>query len=344
MFTGAVGSGIFVLPYVFAHSNFLFASIFLIFLAFVTAALNHFYVDIVQNTKGDHQLSGYAQIYLGPRFKLLATLNLILLAFGAILAYSKLFQIFFALLFPNYVFISAFVYLIILFITLRSTTYDLPSTIYHLPSVFILLLPIILFIFSLTNYGLRVTYYELPNFMFYSPLLFALSGFTIIPEVRQTLGTDRKFPLAVILGLLLTALIYFLYAFSLVRLCGPNLTIDSVSGLAVDYPLLAKLLAIFGLFVTAKASSNFLIILHELFYRDLNVNKILSNFLPLLFPIIAVSLTTISLITTISLTGKITIYISAFLICLIRFRLPMTFTTQFLAILIFISLTVGLWF
>lgn len=346
MFMGTVGSGIFVLPYLFAHSNLIFASIFLVFLTTITAALNQFYVEIIKKTPGDHQLTGYASIYLGPKFKLITTLNLVLLAFGAITAYSKLFTSFLNLLFPSLsLSLASILYLAFLFLSLALSRERVGLGFRILVPIFILVIPVLLFIFSLNSqFVIRNSSFLItsPSFAFFGATLFALSGFTIIPEVEETLGSNKKLSLAVLLGLLLAALIYFLYAFSVIRLSGQSLSINSVSGLASTYPLIAKFIAIFGLVITLRASFNFLIILRELFYRDLKISKTISNSLPFLFPVLALFLRSVSLISIISLTGHLTIFISALIICLIRLRLPHTFATQFFSLLIILSLTFGL--
>ncbi len=340
-FMGTVGSGIFVLPYLFAKSNFLFASIFLVYLTFITSILNHFYVEIIRSTKGDHQLTGYAQIYLGLKFKLVTTLNLILLAFGAITAYSKLFQSFFWVLFPHNASLSAVIYLVVVFL-LFIFHHKFQDNLFLFIPIFILLVPIILFCFSISNYGLPITNYVLPNFSFYGTTLFALSGFTIIPEVQETLGSNKKLSSVVFLGLLLAAFTYFLYAFSVIKLTGNLPSIDSVSGFSQTFPFIAITLAFFGMIITAKSTANFLIVIRELFYRDLKISLHFSQILPLFFPLVALTLTSVSLITVMSLTGHITIFVSAVIICLIRFKLPHNFTTLFVCLLVLFSLCFGL--
>ena len=345
-FMGTVGSGIFVLPFLFSQSNFIFASIFLIFLTVITGFLNHFYVEIVSATEGDHQLSGYAQIYLGGKFKLVTSLNLMLLAFGAIIAYSKLFTNFTALLFPSLsVFTISGIFLFSVFL-LFFFRQNLSRNVFLFIPIFMLFIPIFLFIYSLIPISeagvLKLAAY--PSFSFYGPLLFALSGFTIVPEVQETLGTNKKLSLVVFLGLFLAAITYFLYSFSIIKLSGQTLSIDSVTGMALVHPVLSKIIAGFGMVVTLRASFGFMIILRELFYRDLKIPLSISNYLPLLFPLAALFLKSVSLLTIISLTGHITIFISALIICLIRSKLPQTITTQFFIILIIISLSLGLWF
>lgn len=62
-FSGILGAGIFVLPYLYHHTDPLLAYSLLFLLVLVVALANFFYIDVILATKGDHQLSGYAQIH-----------------------------------------------------------------------------------------------------------------------------------------------------------------------------------------------------------------------------------------------------------------------------------------
>jgi len=344
---GTVGSGIFVLPYLFYHSNFIFSVFFLVILGMVTGVLNNFYAHIVTSTKGDHQLAGYFRIYLGKKFSNLATLNLILLSFGAIAAYLKLFTSFIGVLFPSLspVVISA-IYLIILFISYR--LYFHPANIldYVIP-IFMLIIPVVVFIVSFFSGAPTNSFYLVsPKFSFFGATIYALSGFTIIPEVQEILLKDKKnshsLSLAVALGMMLVVLSYFLFSYGVIVISNGGVSIDSVTGLSHSLPLLAKIISTFGAVIVMRASFGFLLVLRELFFRDLRLPVFTANYLPLAFPLVALTLGSVSLISLISLTGDITIFVSALLICLIRLRLPTTFWTQFWVMSVMISLFLGL--
>jgi hypothetical protein len=345
-FMGTIGSGIFVLPFLFHSSNLIFAGLFLVYLVFVTAVLNQFYVDIIINTSGDHQLAGYASIYLGHNFRLLTALNLLLLSFGAITTYTKLFIRFFTLLFPTIPSNNISIFLILLLFVIYLFRRYLDYNLFIIAPVFMLLIPLVLFLFSF-NYPPVNFNSSMPNLGFYGAALFALSGFTIIPEVQEIFGPSgshlrRKLSLAVISGLLLAAISYSLYIYSVIAISGSALSIDSVAGLVSSLPVFSKIMAVFGMVVTLRASFGFLVVLRELFYRDLKIPKVISDYLPLLFPLLTLTLGGISLITIISLTGNFTIFISALIICLIRLKIRSDFTSQFFCLMVIISLSMGL--
>jgi amino acid permease len=346
-FVGTVGSGIFVLPYVFYHSNFLFAAIFLVLLGFVSGALNRFYCHIVSSTKGDHQLAGYAEIYLGPRFKYLALLNLILLSFGAMTAYQKLFSSFLSALFPvvgNY---SPYIFIGLLGLAIISK-FKINRFFSILIPFFILLIPIVLFFYSaiFINHE-SYSMFQSPSFLFYGATIFALSGLTIVPEIDETLrrGRPKKhetLALASSIGVALVVITYLLFSYSIVTLSGPSVSINTVSGLLVNSPFFALVISIFGIITTFRASLNFIHVLHELFFRDLGLSESKSVALSFAFPLLTLVAGSIPLLTIISLTGNITIFVSALLVILIRFELPRSFWTEFFAILVLVCLSLGL--
>ena len=344
-FYGTVGAGIFALPYLFHRSNFSFSLIFLFVLTLITGFLNYFYLEIVLNTEGDHQFSGYAQIYLGKRFKTLASLNILLLCLGATIAYIKLFSAFLVILFPNIPLFSASVIFIILLGVSHLYRFDLLRRLENIIPVVILLIPLLLFSAALQTPPPSLDS-VVPNLSLFGSLIFALSGFTVIPEIEEIFrGRPKKYKttiLASLLGLLLVSLVYMIFSFSVIRISGFNLSTDSITGIFRIYPWLGRCLAVFGLLITHEASLNFLLVFRELFYRDLHLSKSASRILPLIIPVLSLFLFPIPFIQIISLTGAITIYVSALMICAIRLRINHRPLTLLLAVLIFLSLTLGL--
>lgn len=82
-----IGAGIFSLPYVIVKIGFIPGLLYLIGLGFVVLILNLCYGEIVLRTKKNHQLPGYAGIYLGKWGKLIAILATSIGFYGALLVY-----------------------------------------------------------------------------------------------------------------------------------------------------------------------------------------------------------------------------------------------------------------
>jgi amino acid permease len=327
--SGIVGSGIFALPYLFSNSHFYISSLALLSAFIVTAIINHFYVDIILATDGDHQLSGYAQKYFGPKLKFFSLLVIILLAFGAIFTYEKLFINFFQIFFPGFSIPIIFTIFFILSAVTHLSHLKFLKQISEFIPIIVLFIPAVLLFYCLFLPSVPVVPIIAKNnfgFIIFGALLFSLSGFTVIPEMEELLRhhshKNRLLPLSSLVGLSLSVLFYLIFSYSVIRISGNQLTPDSVTGIFNTVPLLGKLIAFLGLIITFKATQSFLLILRELFYRDFHLNKKISDFLPLIFIILPLFLFSLSFLKVISFTGSITIFLSAVIICLIRHRLP----------------------
>lgn len=330
-FSGTIGSGIFALPFLFFNSHFYLSSGALLLAFIITAILNHFYTDIILVTKGDHQLSGYAHQYFGLKLKLFSLLVVILLAFGAIFTYEKLFINFFHIFFPSLSLPIIFSIFFVLTAVIHLFPVKFLKKVSEIIPLIALAIPALLLFYSLLIPS-TASFQTIPqnnfNFTIFGALLFSLSGFTIIPEMEELLRHHPRkkqfLPAASLIGLFLVIIFYLIFSYSVIRISGNHLTADSITGIFLTVPLLGKLIALLGLIITFKATQNFLLILRELFYRDLNLSKQVSNVLPLIFIILPLFFFSLSFINVISFTGSITIFLSAVIICLIHQKLPLT--------------------
>src|SRR3989338_1013251 len=82
-----VGAGILALPYVLAKAGFLYGLVLIVLLGGALLMLNLFMGEVVLRTKEQHQLTGYAEKYLGPWGKRVMAVSLLFLGYGALTAY-----------------------------------------------------------------------------------------------------------------------------------------------------------------------------------------------------------------------------------------------------------------
>ena len=316
-YSGIVGAGIFVLPYVFYHSNFKFAVYWLFLLTFIVMIIHEIYVEVILSTKGDHQLAGYADIHLGKFFKNLAIFNMILLGFGAISAFIRLGSGYLNLFFPktNYFIIQLF-FLTGISIFHFSKIKIITKISHYLPIVSLI---IVLYLFTVTlKTPFVINSNPLPNFAFFGSLIFSLAGFVIIPEIEELLRKEQNKRYQLIwasrLGLFMASLTYLLFIISVIVLSKSNLSQDSISGIFQTSPILGKILAILGIALTFKATLNFTLALKEMFYRDIKLPHNMSILLSWMIPFLTLLLENFSIINIIALTGSVTVGISVFII------------------------------
>ena len=82
-----IGAGMLGIPFAVARSGFLTGLITIIGLGIGVMFLNLYLGEIILRTKGEHQLTGYAEKYLGNTGKILMIFVMIFGVYGALVAY-----------------------------------------------------------------------------------------------------------------------------------------------------------------------------------------------------------------------------------------------------------------
>src|SRR3989338_7318265 len=83
-----IGAGILSLPYLFNRAGFLTGLVVLLIAGIVMLVVSLYLAEITLRTKGKHQLSGLAEIYLGKKGKIFMFLANALSIYGALSAYT----------------------------------------------------------------------------------------------------------------------------------------------------------------------------------------------------------------------------------------------------------------
>ena len=82
-----VGAGMLGIPFVISQVGFVYGSFLIIVLGLAFLMLNLFLGEIVLRTKKPHQLTGYAEKYLGKTGKRFMMVSLLINGYGALIAY-----------------------------------------------------------------------------------------------------------------------------------------------------------------------------------------------------------------------------------------------------------------
>lgn len=313
--SGILGVGIFALPYLFFHSNLYFALVGLLFLTYLTSKINNYYYDILEKSKTNHQLSGIASHFLGPVAGQLVALNLWLLALGALFAFIQMAGKFAALLLPAIAPTQCSLIFIFFLIFLYLRQGRVWQYLFSLLPLLFFIVPGLLYFSTLFSPNFTIPLLP-PTLGFFGWTMFALSGFTIIPEVKSRQAS--------LLGLMLAAFLYLIFVLCLVFLSGPHLSPDSVTGLTFTHLNLARALALFGLLTITKASLNFLNILTDIFQKDLHLHRKTSYSLVLLSPFFSLLFLHTNLSTLIQLIATISTFSSILIIFFIRLKLHLS--------------------
>jgi tyrosine-specific transport protein len=223
-----IGAGILGLPYVFAKSGFLTGLFWIVVLGAVMMFTNLALGEVTLRTRGVHQLAGYAEKYLGKWAKRIMFFAMLFGIYSALLAYLIGEGESLSRLLPGNInpLILGFAFWVVMTLLLHEgmkglkkvETYGVIAIIGIVVGIFFWFLPRIavpnLMASDLTNFALPV-----------GVVMFALLGFTSIPELRREIrGEEKKLKLAIILGTLIPIILYILFSAVFVGVLGKGVS------------------------------------------------------------------------------------------------------------------------
>jgi tyrosine-specific transport protein len=286
---GTVGAGLLGIPYVFAMAGFLTGLLCIIIMSVIITMLNLFIGEIALRTKGErHQLTAYAEKFLGKKAKNLMMGATLLTIYGAMLAYIiKSGEILTMILGGNPFNYSIFFFSIIAFLI-----YLGPRRVSDLKAGMVVLS--ILFILAIFMLSLpKIQAVNLKSFkpemllMPYGVVLFAMMGTHMVPELRKELaGNEKEIRRAILIGSIIPPILYVIFAMSVVGVSGfatSDAAIESIwMGLGNQ---VGKFSAIFALLVLATAFLSLGIALRDIYVYDYKMDQIFAWFLTCFVPL-----------------------------------------------------------
>lgn len=233
-----IGVGMFGIPFSFVRAGFWLGVLELILLTSVVLLMHIFYGEIVLRTPEFHRLPGYVRLYLGSKAAVVSWFSTAFGIPGALLVYVILGSLFLnniasVLWTGSYEFFwvlwfAAAGSVITVFSLKKETLINGILTV--LLTVFIFYLAFTLFPWvKMENFsGFKADHLFVP----YGVLLFALSGGVVIPDLVTFLGRDRVLVRrAILVGTVLPALVYLLFAAAVVGVSGSSVSPEAINGL-----------------------------------------------------------------------------------------------------------------
>ncbi len=301
-----IGAGILGLPYVFSQSGFFIGLFWLLFLGIILLYVNLALGEITLRTRKIHQLPGYAETYLGKKGK-----NFVLTAFGfaaysAMLAYligegQSLSQLFTGGL--NYAIYFGIGFWILMTFMLHEGLRGLRK-IETIGVLGIILIILVLFGYYFPQINANNFNYMNPekSFLPFGVVLFALLGFTAIPEMRRILkNKEHLMKKSIYYGKFIPVVLYILFAFTFVGILG--LDVPQVATLAFG-----RLITILGIFTMMTSYFVYSFALKDMFLYDLKNTKVAGLFVsvvPLLTYILVSLFGLVSFVEILALGGAI---------------------------------------
>ncbi|MFA4846175.1 MAG: aromatic amino acid transport family protein [Patescibacteria group bacterium] len=252
MIGAIVGVGVFGLPFAFAQSGVVIGLLELFLLGACLTILQLMFGEVVTQTPGRRRLVSYIEVYLGQRSKWLALIAMACAVWGAMLAYMIVGGQFLSLMTGatgsssmTFSYLIAILASALIFGGLRfASRVEVCVVVALLFLFFFVILASVPYVDPQLIFTLSPSKWFVP----YGVLLFALSGFGIVPEMKDVLGSKHKRDLAraIVMAMSVIVLLYALFGISVVGVTGILTTPTAFEGLVPvlggTFGLLAPLL------------------------------------------------------------------------------------------------------
>lgn len=276
-----IGAGIFGLPFVAAKSGLLPVIFYFFILGTVSTLIHLFFGEIILRTKENCRLPGYAKKYLGNNGKMITSFSVLLGTVLALLAYIILGGNFLKLLFFPSINLSYFQFslifcLVLLPFFLKETRLVAKAELFtNIAFIFIIFL----------MFGLSFSNIDISNFVLFNPenvflpygvMLFALTGWSAVPEMAEILkgGERKKLKKSIIFSVAVSVIVYLVFMLTVVGVSGKHTSQDTFLGLT---PFLNKNIILLGVLAgVVTIADSFLILglyLKNTLIKDYNFKK-----------------------------------------------------------------------
>lgn len=266
-----VGAGILGIPYVVAQSGFLIGGVMILLLGLALMMLNLFTGEIVLGAEKQHQLTGYAEKYLGKWGKRTMAFSMIFTIYGALTAYligeGETLKAVFKAVFGPFFNVDQIIYSLIFFVVVFFIILKGVKAAGKAELILILLLFLIVALIGIFSFGqidgenlktLNIAKFFIP----YGVIFFALMGSPAVPEMQEVMERNgKKMKKAIVIGSLAPIVLYLVFAVFVIGVIGldnfevlqPNERIATVALSIYSLPLLgtfANIMAVLAMFTS----------------------------------------------------------------------------------------------
>ncbi|MBU4085956.1 MAG: hypothetical protein KKB21_00080 [Nanoarchaeota archaeon] len=279
-----IGAGFLGIPYVVSKSGFLPGVAWLIFVAIIMLFTKLYLGEVSLRTRGNHQLTGYAEKYLGKKGKVLMFFAMLFGIYSALVAYLFAegrvlsYMVFGA---ENF----SFIFSICFWLLMSILTYKGLSELKKVEKIaMIFVLGIVFAIVIIFSHGIRLenlSYINTDNlFLPFGVIVFSFLAFSALPEVERILsGQEKLMKKVIFLGFLIPIIVYFVFMLVIVGNFGTGTGEIATLSLPRIFSILA-VLTIFTAFFTLTLA------IRDMFRFDFGLGRfrgwLLAVFIPLI--------------------------------------------------------------
>ncbi len=234
-----IGTGFFILPYIASQTGIWLTLGYFAALSFLVLLVNLMFADVALKTPDFLRLPGYAKLNLGKWGEKAGAISMVLGSYGTLLVYIIMGGTFLTNLLQPILGGDALIYTLIYYCLAVAFIYFGIKPLARIDFADLIAFSIVMVIVffggrQLWQTGNFLSPINLKNFFFpYGPILFALWGATMIPEIKEMLGRQKEKLLkkAVFISIVVSAVFYFLFIVLVSGISGPATTPDAFSGL-----------------------------------------------------------------------------------------------------------------
>lgn len=327
-----IGAGILGMPYAVQRAGFLTGLVSIIILGIAVMFLNLVVGEIVLRTREKHQLTGYADKYLGRKGKIMMAIVMVLGAYGALTAYTvKEGQFLNSILSPIFggsVMIYALLFFAVAaYIIFRGIDAIEKSELYLVGSILLIVLIMVISSYDHVSVS-NLSHYNPAGFLIpFGVILFAFHGTGSIPEISLELKKNKKImKKAIIIGSLIPIFIYAIFTALIIGITGAETSDGAILGIADmvgGYVLLLG--TVFGILVLATSFLAVGLALREIYVYDLKFRPVQAFLLTCFIPL-CIAMTILFLkvehafYKVLDITGSFDVPLGTLILMLIAFR------------------------
>lgn len=293
VFTGTIiGVGIFGLPYVASKAGFLPVVFYFFFLSGLAIIIHLLLARVALGTERIHRQPGYAGEYLGENWK---KISFVIFSFGltgALLAYLIVGGEFLTFLLAPLFGGDVVLYTLLFFCAGTYLILRGIKSISQIELSLLLVFFVILVVFFMKAIHLiNIEYFKTIDWKFltfpYGVILFSLWGTAMVPEIKEMLnGREKALQKVIIGGILIAAIVYLFFTFTILGVSGSQTTKEAMSGFVkVLGDNVVGLGFIFGIITCFTSFITLGLTLKKVFWYDFNMPKHLSWFIACFLPL-----------------------------------------------------------
>jgi len=300
-----VGAGVLGMPYVMAKAGFLTGVLVLILLTFIMIVSSLYIGEVIQRTRGKHQLLGLTEYYLGKKGKIIISIFILAGLYGSLAAYTIASGSILNTLFSggDQILLSILFWILVSIIILSQLNFiNKLESIFSPAKVIILLVIAIALITQIRPQNLLI-FNQAQIHIPLGVILFSLLGLFGLVEMNEELKNKKLLKKSIIIGIILSAVCYLIFSTALVGVMGistPEIATTGLISLGGTALILINLFILLCLLTVAIALG---FALKEAFILDYNLKNNKAWLLTILPPLIIAIFKPASFINLLGLTA-----------------------------------------